>query len=132
MLNKSFTTKNVVLFGIVFQSYFIITCLLAKLLNPETASNRYFSIFLISETILAILLWNWKQRSKSEMLDERESEIRLRIKAFTSRAVEITLAATIVICVTVYKDMPALFGLLSVGVAGIIAEMYGNYMFRKE
>lgn len=87
------------------------------------------AIIIILAFIAFVILWNRKWRGNT--LDEREANIRLNVRVMIARAVEIALIDALLFQFLV-RPLTGLEALLTVGVAGILAEAFGNWYLRKD
>lgn len=78
--------------------------------------------------IAFVLYWNRKWRGK--VLDEREANLRLKVRELISRAVEITLVVAIGFQFLI-RPLTGFEALVSIGLAGILSEAFGNWYVRK-
>lgn len=76
-----------------------------------------------------VIFWNHKWKGK--ILDEREVNIRLRVRELISRAVEIALVTGIVFHLLVLP-LSGLQAFIIVGLSGVVAEAFGNWLLRRE
>ncbi|MCE3013493.1 MAG: hypothetical protein LW878_10565 [Proteobacteria bacterium] len=86
-------------------------------------------VVLIIAFIIFVIFWNKKWQGK--ILDEREANIRLRVRVMISRAVEMTLIGAIVFNFHI-RPLSGLEALVIVGLAGVLAEVFSNWYLRKD
>lgn len=124
--------RKVLFYSLIYQIYpvGIVVGLLA--VNPDTKTAAILGAVAIAQIVLFVGVFNWIQVQKNEIKDEYEELIRLKVNSFTSKIVEVALASTIIVHLLFYRDMPTLLALIFIGIPGILAQVIGNYYFRKE
>ena len=128
-MSIQYSPHKALLFALVFQLYPIASCLIVKGVNPNATPISMVGIFAIAEILLFILLSNWKQ--KSSVVDERELQVRLKVKALTLRTVEVSSILALIAVMTVAPEIPAWVALLAALIPAVFAEAIGNVVFRK-
>ena len=131
MLKIKPSPKNMLVFSVIYQIYPISLYFLAKMKNPNSNLLAMLGIFLIAEVLLMVVLSNWREQARTDVVDEREMAIRLKVKSATLRAIEISFVSTTVIHLSFYKEMPTLIAILLIGVPGILMEVYANIACRR-
>lgn len=89
----------------------------------------FLGFFAILAFVGFVIYWNRKWRGK--FFDEREANLRLKVRELISRAVEIMLVAAIGFHFLV-RPLSGLEALILVGLAGVCAEAFGNWYVRRD
>lgn len=86
------------------------------------------SFFLILFFVIFCFWWNKKW--KDSVLDEREANIRLMVRGYIARCIEVSLA--VLICFHFFfKPLSGFEVLMIIGSSGVFAELFGNWYLRR-
>lgn len=79
--------------------------------------------------IAFVIFWNRQWRGK--ILDEREANLRLRVRVMISKAIEIALITAFGFHLLV-RPLSGVEALVTVGLTGVLAEAFSNWYLRRE
>ena len=86
-------------------------------------------VTIILAFIVFVIFWNKKWQGK--ILDEREANLRLKVRMLISRAIEICLVIAIGFHFVI-RPLTGLEALTTIGITGVLSEAFGNWFFRKD
>jgi hypothetical protein len=125
------TTQNIIIFSMVYQLYPVVLYFLAKLANPDPKPWGVFGIFAIAEFLLTIIILSWRRKAEVEVIDERETAIRLKVKSLMLNVTWTAMGITFLIHLGIFIEMPVWLAFILIAISGLIAEAYGNWIYRK-
>lgn len=116
--------------SLLFQAYPLALCAWVISL-PEHKPLNFIGIFAVSEVLLLFILFIWKKKNESGIIDEREAEIRLQVSHFQLKVIEILFILSFMLSFTFFKEMSARSLLALMALPIVLGEIYANIKFRK-
>ncbi len=101
------TRGNVVFFALAFQIYPLLLWGLTTFVNPSPKTEGIVGIFAITQVVLISLIFTWIRKAKTEIHDEREAQVQLKVRSLMLNVATAVAIIGIFLNVSILHDLPA-------------------------